>query len=174
MIIQLTQGAVAQIDEIDADLAQFNWCVFRTGRAKNQQLYSMRWLPGAESGLGAFAYMHRIILARMIGRQLQPNEFVDHINHNGLDNQRANLRLATKQQNCRNARKHSGPLTSRFKGVCWDKSKHKWLATISINSKHVRFKRFESELAAALAYDSWAREFFGDFAHVNFPQNINR
>ena len=93
---------------------------------------------------------------------------VDHINHNGLDNQRNNLRICTRQQNSRNARPQKG-YTSRFKGVCWDKDRNKWVSHIASGCGFKKIGRFDSEIEAGEAYDKKAVELFGEFACVNFP-----
>jgi len=79
-----------------------------------------------------FAYMHRVIAAS--GSSLH----VDHINGNGLDNRRPNLRLATVSENLRNQRRSSAN-SSGFKGVSWHNQCKKWRATIKLHgvSKHL-------------------------------------
>jgi len=87
---------------------------------------------------------------------------VDHLNRNGLDNRRSNLRVATHAQNQQNA---AAPGTSEFKGVQWDPSRQRWRVRI----RGVRKGSFVSEIDAAKAYDAAAREMYGDFAYLNFP-----
>jgi predicted Zn-ribbon and HTH transcriptional regulator len=92
---------------------------------------------------------------------------VDHVDGNGLNNRRSNLRPATKSQNGANARKNPGK-TSRYKGVFWDRERSAWQAKIMVNRKALSLGRFASEEDAALAYDLAAREAFGEFALTNF------
>jgi hypothetical protein len=93
----------------------------------------------------------------------------DHIDHNGLNNQRSNLRPATGGRNLQNARKRAGA-SSVHKGVSWDSSHSKWLARICVDG-HQRFLGYcLSEEDAARAYDSAAREAFGAYACLNFPR----
>lgn len=93
---------------------------------------------------------------------------VDHINGNGLDNRRSNLRLATAFQNLANMAIR--PHTSQYKGVSYYKhrtSYKKWVAEIRCNRKRVRLGAFESEIEAARAYNEAAKNLFGEFARLN-------
>lgn len=102
---------------------------------------------------------------------LQPEDgmSVDHIDGNGLNNQRSNLRLATHGQNMMNRRKHVNN-TSGYTGVCWDKGAEKWRATLSYRGKTLHIGRFQEPADAALARDKLARELHGEFAQLNFPE----
>ena len=92
---------------------------------------------------------------------------VDHEDHNGLNNQRSNLRQATAGQNARNARIRIAPKTSQYKGVAWAGSA--WVAYIQADRKRHHLGRSPSELEAAYMYDAAARELHGEFACTNFP-----
>jgi len=104
--------------------------------------------------------MHRFLM------QPPPGMQIDHINGDGLDNRRCNLRLATNTQNRRNGKAHSDG-TSRFKGVCWDKFRGRWRADITFENRSIHLGRFHSETDAAIAYDAAARDLFGEFARLN-------
>ena len=95
-------------------------------------------------------------------------EQTDHINHDGLNNQRSNLRLATHAQNQRNQRPYLGR-TSPYKGVHWFPSREKWRAQIVIANHERHIGLFGAEEDAARAYDAAAREHFGEYACLNFP-----
>lgn len=99
------------------------------------------------------------------------HDFIDHINGNRLDNRKINLRIATPQQNSRNtsSRKNS---TSQYIGVNFDKSRNKFLARISINNTCINLGRFDNEIDAAKARDKASKEHFGEFARLNFPDEI--
>lgn len=106
--------------------------------------------------------MHRQITAA-------PRHLVcDHINHNGLDNRKANLRLCTTWQNSLNQRPRRGG-TSRYKGVHYYKAGKLFRACITYNSKRIHLGQFKYEIDAAKAYDKKAKELFGKFAFLNFP-----
>lgn len=93
---------------------------------------------------------------------------VDHINHNGLDNRKANLRFATCRQNAWNSRKGGNRGASRYKGVQWNKNSKKWQAVIyNNNSRKIYLGFFDDEKAAARAYNEAAQKYHGEFALLN-------
>lgn len=93
----------------------------------------------------------------------------DHHDGNGLNNTRTNLRDATRTQNNANARRRADN-TSGFKGVSWDSRISRWYARIHINGERRWLGYFADARSAALAYDSAARELFGEFARLNLPE----
>lgn len=92
---------------------------------------------------------------------------IDHINGDGLDNRRANLRPATRSQNGANKPSRSG--VSEFKGVSWHRARSVWIAQISVDQVRRHLGSFTTEKAAALAYDEAARTAWGEYARPNFP-----
>ena len=152
-VIPLTQGKVAIVDPDDFErLKQYKWHATKCGRS----YYAVR------SANGKSIKMHRQITNAPKGL------VVDHIDHNGLDNRRANLRLCTKQQNNCNTRSFRHK-TSKYKGVFKQKGLKKFRALTRCNRKSIHIGMFESEIDAAKAYDKKARELFGEFAYLNFP-----
>lgn len=93
---------------------------------------------------------------------------VDHINSNGLDCRSCNLRLATVKENTHNSSAKSNGL-SIYKGVSYDHSREKWIASIQINGKTKHIGRFKDEKEAAKAYDLEAYKHYGEYAKLNFP-----
>jgi len=151
--IALTQGNVAVVDDEDYEmLAQKKWYCSYNG-------YAVRSVKIA-SGKKRTVMMHRAILDASSGL------CVDHINHDKLDNRRANLRLCSTAENCRNARKHTAT-TSRFKGVHWYKAYAKWRAMIMVDRRPIHIGYFDDEDEAARAYNAAAAERFGEFALPN-------
>lgn len=147
--IPLTQGKVALIDDEDFEaVSAVKWYA-----QHNRVLY-------AASKRGRIVYMHRLILGAPPGVQ------VDHINGDGLDNRRANLRLCSNSQNHANLRKRT-ETSSRFKGVYWNKARRKWHAQIKANQRTFYLGLFDSEEAAGAAYDRAATEHFGTFSRLN-------
>jgi hypothetical protein len=102
-------------------------------------------------------YMHRAIAGAGKGVT------VDHIDHDGLNNRKSNLRECTYSQNAANARKGPG-YTSKHKGVCWHAGK--WEAFIRCRDKHLYLGRFATEEEAATAYAIAAKDMFGEFANA--------
>jgi hypothetical protein len=115
---------------------------------------------------GKKIYLHRFLL------EAPHDQKVDHRNDDPLDNRKANLRLATHQQNMFNCRKraiYKGKLTtSAFKGVTWDRSRGRHMAQIMKNGINHYLGHFMEERSAAIAYDRAALEMFGEFAQTNF------
>lgn len=103
--------------------------------------------------------LHRFILGAKIG------DIVDHIDGNGLNNTRKNLRLVTASQNGANRRKIKIK-TSKYKGV-HKRENGKWRAAIRVNKKLINLGTFEYEIDAARAYNKAAISIFGDFACLN-------
>ena len=153
--IELTQGYVASVDDADFDrVSAHRWCANKN----RHTVYAYR-KDGRRT-----VYMHRFICG-----VTDPEVKVDHRNRNGLDNQRRNLRDCSNGQNSMNQRKRRDGVSSKFKGVCWHKRDRKFQADIRLNGRSKFLGMFVSELDAALAYDTAAREHFGEFALCNFP-----
>jgi hypothetical protein len=108
----------------------------------------------------------QIKLHRFLMNVTNPKILVDHENRNSLDNQKHNLRVATKSQNASNSKKSTGK-SSKYKGVSFHKRRNQWHAEIVHNNKHHFLGYFREEEEAAIAYNAAAKEFFGDFAYVN-------
>jgi len=154
--IELSQGLVALVDASDYALVRDRrWYAAR----RKQTFYAVRHSSGPGPKL---LYMHRVILPTAGS--------VDHINGNGLDNRRANLRPANGAQNAQNSRKRrAGTSSSRYKGVSLKKSTGRWAANIGHGYRQVFLGYFDREEDAAQAYDEAARDLFGEFARLNFP-----
>ena len=97
-----------------------------------------------------------------------PDELIDHINGVRADNRIENLRLATHKENLRNRKSKKGSL-SKYKGVTWSKRDSKWCSYI-YHDKMKHLGSYTSEEEAGRAYDKAAREYFGDYACLNFPE----
>lgn len=170
--LNLLHGKRALIDETDIDILKYKWYADKLGKGPNSVWYAARHirLDNRES----VQYMHRAILTRVFDRPLQKHEQVDHINHDGLDNRRSNLRLVTNQENHYNMRMKQINKTSRFKGVWWCKERNRWAAMIRINGKGEHLGRFEKEDDAARAYDKAAKNIFATFCCLNFPDECGK
>jgi len=171
--IPLTQGMVAIVDEENSDyLAHFTWCASREDNgeegAENKIYYAVRgWREGKKQ--------HRItmhqVLAEHWGLVVAPGSELDHVDGNGLNNRRSNLRICTHRQNIWNRRKQANT-SSIYKGVSWDKRREKWEAYFHLPGTKRKGKKeflgyFVTEEQAALAYNDAATKYFGEFARLN-------
>jgi hypothetical protein len=158
--IQLTQGYTTIVSSEDSDLSLMKWSV-RIQKDKRTQYAIRRYRVNGKQKRDR---MHRVILSRMLGRELLPSEEVDHINLNGLDNRRNNLRLATRFQNAHNMGLQKNN-TSGYKGVSWDKNHCKWFSKITVNKKQIYLGLYETVEEAFLAYCNAAKKYHGEFAN---------
>jgi len=95
---------------------------------------------------------------------------IDHINGCGLDNRRANLRLASAAQNAWNSGKRNP--NSGYKGVWFARDKNLWRAAIVCNGRRIHLGYFNDKCEAAKAYDMAAKKYHKDFAVLNFPNHM--
>jgi len=156
-IINLTKGKITLVDDEDYEsiMNEGSWYTVQydryfyaqrnTGKRPNRKLL----------------YLHNFIM------QPPPGFLVDHINHDGLDNQKHNLRIVTPSQNQMNRRIHSNN-KSGYKGIYQNKNTHKWSAEIQVDGKRISKYGFIYPEDAARAYDELAREYHGEFAVLNF------
>lgn len=158
--IQLSRGYVALISAEDYErVSQFHW----SAAVRQHTVYASRAVRRSD-GTWTNQLLHRFLLGLT-----DPKIVADHINRDGLDNRRCNLRIASQSQNCANSHKHHNARSSQYRGVSWCSRTRKWQAAIRIDSKQTHLGRFADETAAALAYDAAARKHFGEFANCNFP-----
>lgn len=158
--VPLTQGYEAIIDAADASLVhQCSWRVLIQRRPDGsiKCLYAIRY--AWNGGTPQTRRMHREIMGAPI------DALIDHVNGNGLDNRRANLRWATDQQNKHNARVRIDS-TSGVKGVCWSKHAGKWRAQIGLHGKKISLGYFANLADAQAAYARASKEFHGEFGRT--------
>lgn len=152
-------------DEDYSFLMQWKWAIGTSKSSKN--IYAVRSHSPKQ--------MHRVIL-----KLTDKNKFVDHIDHNGLNNQKNNLRIATSSENNKNT-KSSG--FSKYLGVALHKQRIisfrkktndyverlyvYWQANIRINGKNINLGTFKNEIDAAQAYNNAAIKYHGEFANIN-------
>lgn len=154
--IPLTRGLFAIVDPEDyRRLSRFRW----HAHIGTSTFYAVRHRPGSCRKL---IWMHRAIL------NVPAHLLVDHINGNGLDNRKSNLRPATKSQNCRNKRLGRTNTSSKYRGVHWHSRAGKWQASIRVNRKSIHLGYFHDELKAARAYDEASRKYHKNFGKPNF------
>lgn len=156
--IALTKGYVTRVDDQDYEkVMQLSWNAHIVKR-KDGSIVKV-YAAGRNKGREAYL-LHRFLLDIT-----DPKIEVDHEDHDGLNNQRHNLRTCTTQQNRQNKSKHG---TSGFKGV--SKSTKGWRARIFVGEKELLLGCFSNPLNAAVAYDMAAVKYFGEFANTNFAR----
>jgi len=154
MEIELTQGKVVTVDAEDFEkLFKFTWQFNGNGGCSYAMVRKIK---------GRSMLMHRFLMGLKEG---DPRH-VDHINGNGLDNRKKNLRICTKAENMRNS-KLPKDNKSGYKGVHWVKKLNKWRSTIRMNNKIIYIGLFDSSLKGAKAYDEKCLELHGEFAKTN-------
>lgn len=164
-LIRLAQPQYAKVDPDDYDrLRRYEWHAHKGGKS----FYARARAPGARTANRTCLSMHREVLDVPAGM------VVDHINHDGLDNRKANLRPATRSQNAYHRKKRSHTAQSKYKGINWSEQTGKWQATITFEKKRISLGYFRSEIDAARAYDGAAIKYHGEFASLNFPQADGR
>lgn len=156
-LIKLTQGKITILDEDEYD------------KFKNTSIHAVNykgwWYAEVTLSKKGKQLLHRLILNAKKG------EICDHINGDGLDNRKNNLRIVTNSQNLMNSRK---PIikntTSQYKGVYWSVHHKKWVSRVRLNYKYQNLGFYNNELDAAHAYDDGAKRVFGKYAKLNFPE----
>jgi hypothetical protein len=162
--IPLTQGKYAIVDPDDYYwLSKHKWTASRV----YTKFYAVRSELCKTGGKRKSYRMHREVAHTPDGLEC------DHINGNSLDNRKANLRSATRQQNCWNSSKRRTGL-SKYKGVSRNKRGRPWKAQLIVDGKRMYFGCFDDQIEAAKAYDKAARKYYGDFAALNFPMSPSR
>jgi hypothetical protein len=159
--IKLTQVKVALVDDEDFEyLNQFKWAAHKSGKT----FYADAHERGNHDHI---IKMHRLIMNT-------PSHLeVDHIDHNGLNNQKVNLRNCTRSENIRNSPIQKNNVNG-YTGVYIRNRKNKKKTKVTIhaviyhNKKGHYLGNYKTKIEAAIAYDKKAKEFFGEFARLNF------
>ena len=156
--IPLTKGQVGFIDDQDAEVInRHKWTAVNSSHDKT--FYAHRSVK--VDGKWKHLRLHRFLL------NAPKNKKVDHIDGNGLNNVRSNLRLCTHAQNLMNMRCHNKHGLKGIAFIAKRKGLRKWLSKIHINGKLKTIGIFETKIQAAKAYNEMARKHFGEFARLN-------
>jgi len=171
--IYLTQGKRTLIDKEDFELVnKYKWFYRKSGRTKGKNGYAQHsqyikgsFKKGLSWGKYTSIFMHNLILPPKNGL------VIDHINNNGLDNRRLNLRLVTVSQNMANFPKKQ-KTKSKYRGVSFLKRRigftgKQWEAGTTLNGKGAYIGVYVTEKEAAAAYNNFAKEHFGKCAQLN-------
>jgi len=145
-------------DDEDHELvSKYKWCIIKDYN-KFYARTRIRLLKGKQRQK-TFT-MHQLLLGF-------PTELIDHVNGNGLDNTRKNIRVATNSQNSRNIPPRKDKSTSSYKGVYWNKIDKKFVSRIYVDKKRISLGMYKDEIEAAKAYNDAAKKHFGEFAYIN-------
>lgn len=157
--IKLTRGKFALVDDDDyEELSKYSWCCLKMGYAVRNIVITR--------GKQRMIYMHRAIMKTPEGMD------VDHIDGNGLNNQKYNLRNCTHSENGAN-HKYEPYGISGFYGVGWSNKDRKWRARIEVGGRQITIGYFNDLVDAARARDAFAISARGEFATLNFPDKGN-
>lgn len=162
--IELSQGKFALVDDEDFDyLNQWKWTL--SNQVNHMYACRNRYYRIDGKQKTQYIRMHRLLMG-----VTDPKIQVDHINHDGLDNRRENLRICTNAENCRNRRKIKGTHTSIYKGVDWEgrnKTSPWRVQVMTEQKKRITVGYFKTEIEAAIAYNEAALKYHGEFAYLN-------
>jgi hypothetical protein len=149
-------------DQFFDEVSKFRWHITKVGNVKYATNSGRRTI-----------YMHRVVMTKRYGRVLRHTEEVDHIDHDGLNNQLSNLRLVTRSQNQSNQRRHKDS-KSDFVGVHYNKRFTKpYRGKLMFDGKNIHLpKGYDTPEEAARERDILAVKYFGDNSVLNFPDNI--
>ncbi len=155
--IPLTKGKIAVVDVEDYEhLKQYKWyATCSDGRYYAYRSFNRTCMS-----------MHRYIM------NAPKDKVVDHKDGNGLNNRRSNLRICAIRENVHNCRGRYK--TSKYKGVHWNKKVSRWVSSITEKGRYKFLGHFDNEADAAKVYDKAAKRSFGEFAYLNFPDEIDR
>lgn len=158
-VIKLNRGYEAFVDDEDYEKVNiFKWFITNGGYAAR----TFNFKSGTKET--ETIKMHRFIMNTSNGME------TDHINHNRLDNRKCNLRVCTKSENQRNAKVRKDSV-SGYKGVSQRNTiiykKKPWRAYITYQGKPKHIGYYRTALEAAIAYNTMAKEYYGEFAYLN-------
>jgi hypothetical protein len=153
--VPLSRGLFAIVDDEDYSLiSQHKWSACKSSHRERFYAICYPKKPAPKRKIA----MHRLVMGAT-----DPKIMVDHIDGDGLNNRRSNLRIATNSQNQMNK---NGWSKSGYKGV--SQFKNKWHASIRFDGKLHSLGNYDTPEQAALIYDKAAMKAFGAFAHLNF------
>ena len=157
--LKLTKGKTAIVDDEDYYwVSQWNWCAVELSGI----WYAKR---SKKKGVLRNCESYEIYLHRVVTRTIDKELVVDHLDSDGLNNQKSNLRVCTLAENNSHTSSHRDS-SSKFLGVSYDAARNKWKVSLRCKGRTVLNKRFNTETEAALAYNDAARRYLGN--NVNF------
>ncbi len=152
---------VVLFDEQDAcEVLQYKWGLSKT---KSGVFYARTSVGG--EGKRRTLYLHRLVCQAVP----DPTVHIDHVNHNGLDNRRKNLRPSSRSQNQANQRIRIG-YSSFLRGVSYHKHNRRYEARITFEGKQFNLGTYRHEHEAGVIFDRVALGAWNDFAQLNYPR----
>lgn len=145
-------------DKDEEFILSYSWHISKKGK---------RGIFYAQTSIKREARWRTFMLHRLLLGISDPKIFIDHEDHNGLNNQRYNLRVSTVKQNCSNQRTQLRTKSSLYKGVYLTRNVNPWRAHIMVNRRDLHLGYYAIETDAALAYNEAALKYFGEFANLN-------
>jgi uncharacterized protein YdhG (YjbR/CyaY superfamily) len=143
------------VDESDYyDLLKYNWFINNNGYVISYDINRN--------------YINDRKLLKLSNYIMKTDKILDHIDNIRINIKKENLRVVTIHQNNMN-RSKSKNKSSQYLGVCWDKSKNKWISKIKLNGKEKHLGSFKCEIQAAEARDIATKKYFGEYGNLNFP-----
>ncbi len=143
MLIQLSKNKEALLSDEDADLANLSWFASMRG----DDAYAARSIRTGKAK--RVEYLHRVVAARALGRELERSDVVDHVNGDRLDNRRENLKVGTTRANISNQRKHR---EGKLVGCYFNQRDGVWLSRIRMDGRQKHLGSYATELEAHVAY----------------------
>lgn len=154
-LISLTQGQFAKVDDDDFEtFGSLKWCAIWDLDTKS---FYVRRTVTVSPRKRTVEYLHRVVMGNPKSMK------VDHINHNTLDCQRANLRVCTTSQNAMNRAGSTRNSQTGVRGVSWDASRKRWYSRIEVGGKKIFLGRFTEIASASAAYAMANKKYFGEF-----------
>ena len=162
--IPLTKGEFTIIDDADFDLvSKWKWFLVSSKIDRSALKYAGR--NEHNGGKKSTILLHRVLTG------VKPGLVVDHIDGDGLNNQRGNLRICTHQQNISNSKKRKNGVSSGYIGVHHHSQNPCFVSQIRSGPKTIHLGCFKNAIDAAKAYDSAALRLRGKYARLNFPNS---
>lgn len=155
----LEKPLIVRVSHCDAEILKGN---VKPLFANGNKIYARLWSRDEKKQV----LLHRLIMEGMLGRRLRPKEVVDHVDGNGLNNCRENLRLCTQGQNLANRAALNRNNTSGYRGVSYFRHCNKFAAQIRVDGKLRRLGLFPTAEEAYTRYREAALQQWGEFASV--------
>lgn len=160
--IWLNNGMCAVVDEDDWYRLQEYKNLWQAQQNQGGVWYATRKVTDPQSGERFKQYLHRVVM------NAPPGVLVDHIDGDGLNCRKINLRCTTTHHNTHN---YAHPTGNPFRGIT--RRRGKWIAQITENRRKVFIGSYTLPQDAARAYDREARRIYGEHARLNFPEKVN-